>query len=349
MNRPPTRVADGKACRPDPTIWRSSVTTAHCVESLEFRVYINQQKLTVVFFSDRWMLCGLHAALASLLYYAKSKPLHVIVFSDKLTKREKRLLFQTVSKSGSFHTFEIKELSISWPVGIPSFHGNMTANARIFLATLLSDYDYCLYLDCDLLVLRDVNELLGLTDNDSAIMANMTSLQEHSPDYAILSAALASEQQACNYFHSGIFFASLAKWRVMQVESCCLLYFKKFENDSLLCPDQTVLNLVLGGSVQSLDDSWNRLLFPQYDAVSAIDMERTILHFPGLPKPWYPLGCLAHRNFIVWWKWFKQTAIAKDPISLLVQFCTPRKHFSHHFLITIRLIINRIKELRQSA
>jgi lipopolysaccharide biosynthesis glycosyltransferase len=303
------------------------------------------ENLTVVFFSDRWMLFGLHAALVSLLSHAKAKPVRVIVFSDKLTDREKKLLRRTVASFESHHTFEIRELSISWPKEIQSFHGNMTANARIFLTTLLPDCDYCLYLDCDVLVLRDVNELCGFYDYHSALMANVATLHEHATDYAPFCEAVAPNQYPLSYFNSGIFFASLTKWRAMQVESCCLSYFRKFKTTRLVCPDQTILNIVLKDCVQKLDDSWNLFLPPQCAPVDSSVFGKTILHFVGLPKPWYPLGCLAHKNFFVWFKWFRQTAIARDPLSLLIQFCTPRKHFICHFLGTIRLIFSRIRTL----
>lgn len=304
-----------------------------------------REKLTVVFFSDRWALFGLHAALASLLANAKKACLNIVVFSDGLTGREKKLLMQTAKKFEGGHSLEIRDLVLFWPDGTPAYLGNMTANARIFLPSLLPDCDRVLYLDSDCIVQRDVGELLEM-DGENPLKVVSYAPSEDSKNLAAVRTNVMNPGNLTHIFYSGFFLASLAKWREMGIQQRCLDLLVRLA-DTISCPDQVVLNIAFHGQWQPLDTSWNIMLWPHQPKVPVAKTEKVIWHLIFVPKPWYPLGRFAHGNFDVWHEWHKKTALARSPLSWIINYLTPRKHYMDFALTTFRLIAARMRKNSQ--
>lgn len=300
------------------------------------------EDLVVVLFSDRWALYGLHAALASLLAHAQSVCLRVIVFSDGLTSREKKLLRKTAGKFNGKHSFEIRDLNLKWPEGTPSFHGNLTTNARIFLPSLLPDCDRILYMDADIIVLRDVGELLQTPVGHPLSVVCYEPPEGHQ-DFAVIRAnATGPGGRPSHMFYAGFFLTSLATWRELDISKRCAELLPRLSG-TIKCPDLVVLNIAFHGRWHSLDPSWNTMLWPRQPKISSEKNGKVIWHFLGVPKPWYPLGRFAHGNFEIWNEWHKKTALARSPLSWIINYLTPRRHYMDFALETLRLIAARWK------
>ncbi len=304
----------------------------------------SRKNLVVVFFSDRWMLYGLHAALASLLAHAKQVRLNVIVFSDGLTKREKKLLEKTAGTFIGGHSFEIRDLQLQWPEGTPTLRGNMTANARIFLPSLLPDQDEIVYLDSDIIVQRDVGELLETGDACPLKAVDFIPDEGHN-DFTVLRAHVTAPDNVPRMFNSGVFVASLDKWRILGLQQKCVDLLVRLAKAGcfLDCPDQTILNIVFHGRWQCLDSTWNAVLRPHQPKVVDATDGKKIWHMLSVPKPWYPLGRLAYGNSHIWHAWHKKTALARSPLSWVINYLTPRWHYIAFASTTLRLIFARAR------
>src|SRR5690606_25216473 len=115
---------------------------------------------TVTFFSDRTILPGTHAALVSLLKNNIAEvPIHIIVFCDELRRKDKADLEKTFIRHQKKHqSIEIRECPEFKISAANSLHGNSTAYGRLFIGNLLPKVDKVLYLDCDLIIQKDINE-----------------------------------------------------------------------------------------------------------------------------------------------------------------------------------------------
>ena len=302
------------------------------------------KNLTVVFFSDRWMLYGLHAALASLLAHAKRVRLDVIVFSDGLTKREKKLLEKTAAKFQGGHSFEIRDLNLQWPEGTPTLQGNLTALARVCLPSLLPDHDQVLYLDSDLIVQRDVGGLLETGDESPIKVVCEPSLLEGDEDFEVIRANIANPENASRMFNSGVFLASLAQWRGLDVQQRCVDLFARLSG-KIRYADQTVLNIVFYWQWHELDSSWQTLLRPDQSKVPGAEARSTIWHFLSAPKPWYPLERFGSENAGIWRAWHKKTALARSPLSWVINYLTPRRMYITFIGTTLRKIAARVRKI----
>jgi lipopolysaccharide biosynthesis glycosyltransferase len=195
-----------------------------------------------------------------------------------------------------------------------SHHITHTAYFRLLAAKLLPDtIDKVIYLDADVLVRDDVNELweteiggdycLAVPDIAcpfvDARMAN-SNFRKSSPYLATL--APIRNWRALNldprehYFNSGVMVLNLARWRAESIEQkllACLRENRKY----VWCWDQYALNVVFAGQWSPLPLRWNQgahaFEFPSHehsplDEVQFRQMRENpaIIHFTTEWKPW---------------------------------------------------------------
>ena len=167
---------------------------------------------------------------------------------------------------------------------------------RVFLPELLSTLDRILYLDGDLLVLDSLRELWA-TDLSDCYVAAVTNIFQ--PDHLHHVENLGLPDPSA-YFNSGVLLMNLD---ALRRDDCAqsLLTYARANAERLRCPDQDVLNVVLGERRLALHPRWNCmtsvLRFPQARAIfgDAVDEARAdpaIRHFegPGANKPWHFLS-----------------------------------------------------------
>ena len=186
---------------------------------------------------------------------------------------------------------------------------------RLRMGEVLPDHDRALYLDCDLISVGEIGELLALTPTAPvAAVRDLSHPQVGSgnglPGYAEL--GLPGDRE---YFNSGVLVVNLELWRSERIASQATRFLVE-KPQHVRFRDQDALNVVL-------DDGWERLP-AEYNAVvmshlmpmleehylgeevlplaDALEVETTarILHFAGPFKPWnapaYP-DCDAGRTY----------------------------------------------------
>ncbi|HMB76985.1 MAG TPA: glycosyltransferase family 8 protein [Kiloniellaceae bacterium] len=167
---------------------------------------------------------------------------------------------------------------------------------RLLLPEVLpASLDRVIYLDCDLVVLRNLGDLWDLDMAGSSLFA----CPELLPDAAVAAApqgirrygalGLASDMKL---FNAGVLLINLKYWRDNAVYLRALIYVRETAWD-LRWHDQEALNVVLAGSWQALDPLWNvtmHVFTPrlQPDVAAALVRRPGIVHFNSAIKPWHP-------------------------------------------------------------
>jgi len=177
-------------------------------------------------------------------------------------------------------------------------HGlNHLAYGRFFLAELLPDeVDRCVYLDMDVLVFGNLEELPTLLARGKAVAAiEDGALRRHPQNltgtyWGHHLTQLGLPVRNTGYFNSGVLVLSLDLWRKRNLSR----NFSEARNALLLrggdpaFEDQDILNVHLGESLQPLPEIWNFLSHSLDEKSGETDPKKSIriLHFAGAAKPW---------------------------------------------------------------
>ena len=204
-------------------------------------------------------------------------------------------------------------------------HLSLETYFRFMILDIMPDYDKVLYLDCDMIVNRDIAELYFTDIGDKAIAATrdfdfIASYQEPERkkmyDEKIMKYIGISDVE--EYFQAGVILFNMKKISEMYtVEDL----FEKASSRSWYYHDQDVLNSLFAGNVYYLDPKWNvmtmlepnsqrKKLFTDYlyaryaEAYNNARKNIGIVHFAGVPKPWHDTKCDLSMYF---WEYAKRT------------------------------------------
>lgn len=198
----------------------------------------------------------------------------------------------------------------------PAMRWSRATYYRLILPDLLPDLKKIIYLDCDLLVLRDPAELYDIEFEGTSCMAVVTKIARAHAQLL----GVAPER----YFNAGVLVFSPAHWK----QSGCTERFKQCfsENvDRLKYPDQDILNLVFQDSVRVLHPRWNIITSTfRNEPVACYTNEQVadalahpgIAHFTGSHKPWRFWKSFRHPYSLAM-KRYAQAAGRKDLVRLL--------------------------------
>lgn len=255
--------------------------------------------LPIVFVSNGAGATMLGVALYSLL--ASKRPTtfyRIYILEDGLSAGDKEKILSLQAAYGCSISFipigpvlrsHVTKEFAQWP---------STVYGRLFLPSLLPEEKRVLYLDIDVLVVRDLSEVFAASLGSSLLGAV----------YQRQDAVAARWKQRLGipppypYFNSGVLLMDLKGMRREGTEKRLADYLRRHEGE-LVCPDQDVLNAVLYDRVRGVHPQWNwphslsrRFLFrykrmkarwgdcPSYVMAQAVCRPH-VIHFMGLPKP----------------------------------------------------------------
>ena len=179
------------------------------------------------------------------------------------------------------------------PVDEKNHYGNIMMYARLLLPSILPNLDKVIYLDCDLVVCKDLKSLWETDVNDMAVAM--------APDLWYQDKGTLSRLGINNnYLNSGVIVMNLDYWRKHDVQNRLLSYIIDKGNE-LIYNDQDALNVILHDERRQLPAKYN--VTPHYflknpenypkemqeERQEAI-IDPVIFHFLGKIKPW-SLGC----------------------------------------------------------
>lgn len=155
-------------------------------------------------------------------------------------------------------------------------HVSSNAMQRIFLASTLNEYDEVIYLDPDILILRDVDPLLNYKLHNKFAAA-----QE--PDAMNIESFDDPDRP---YFNNGVFITSLEYWRAARIEDQMVNFLTRPSYVETACIEQDLMNRFLFDVWCPLPFSFN---FRNIDTGTEPFRfcQPMVVHFSGPNKPWH--------------------------------------------------------------
>jgi lipopolysaccharide biosynthesis glycosyltransferase len=170
----------------------------------------------------------------------------------------------------------------------------------LLLPELLGAVHRILYLDVDLVVLRDVSELFDIDLGDQPLAAVRDGFIDTSLRAPESGAELASQPRGSPYFNSGVMIINADVWREERIGPRAIELIR-VSVPPLKWFDQDALNILIAGRWTILDPRWNVFTISDQPGASELDrvaaghsmadqirLERDafVLHFAGIRKPW---------------------------------------------------------------
>ncbi len=206
---------------------------------------------------DRRILPGMAVTVRSALENASCK-MNVHIIADGLTRKDKENLVNSWDHAncGAVEFFELS------PEKLRGFRATLylkskAAYARFYIPEAFPNLKRCVYLDGDIIVLRDLAELL-------APLRDRLGLRDER-----------------NYFNSGVMYFDCERWRAEHLTES-LIDLSRTRTDILHAQDQDALNIVLEDRVLLIDPTWNT---SQYEKPHPLAGH--IVHLIGPIKPWH--------------------------------------------------------------
>lgn len=240
--------------------------------------------------TDNYYLQHCMAMLCSLLDNNKKHVITAHILYSELTTESQKLIYGMFARYGQ----EVKLYDISGNEMLENCklshpHLSIAAYYRLMLPTLVSqDIDKMLYLDCDVVVLRDLEELMALNIDDYGVAAINDCTPANNKHRMDIGKGL-NDRMFC----SGVMLLNLKYWRE---HGCYEQFFNYIDitNGELLYEDQDVLNYVFRNRWLQLPYKYGAYPF----SIAILDSSQkffdiyeyhftpSILHFAGSVKPW---------------------------------------------------------------
>ncbi len=187
---------------------------------------------------------------------------------------------------------------------------------RIFIPALFSQYEKIIYLDCDTVLLTDIEKLYDTDLGNNIIAAVHEEAMSWFDCFGMYSEKFLGVPRN-DYFNSGLLVMDTNKYLQAQIET-------KFINLMLNCkvevaPDQDYLNVLLQGRTKLLDVGWNKTPIP--DKIFS-DEEIKLVHYKLNFKPWHYCGIRYEDYF---WQFAQKTLFYDDLLSMRDLFADDQK------------------------
>jgi len=266
-----------------------------------------------VFFAtnDRYAphLC---AAMASILTNSKADFVFYI-FNQSLSDETK----QNIRSLRSIRAFEVEFVAVDssafkgFEVGIA--HLSIEICYRLLMPELKPDVSRAIYLDCDLIVAGDLQDLWNFELGGNYCGAVMEDIRYDRKTYKRLFGTHP-------YFNSGVLLLNLDAIR-RDFKLGDFLEIERAHRADMKYQDQDVLNMAFGGRVAPLDARWNvtggrieTLINTGADGLAGNDKiisSPYIIHYAGPVKPWtIPSGICAPWHAEVYFHYLRMTPYA---------------------------------------
>ena len=226
---------------------------------------------------------GLHCAVASALSYLDAaRKVDLKVLDGGISQTSRDTLSRLIDRIGESVRLEFVRVD-------PSVFGKATLGpgqshmtyCRILLPHLL-DVPRLIYLDCDVLVFRDLAELFDLELSPDKVLAAV-------PDSQTLSLAedsgtianIMKRPAEGTYFNAGVLLMNLDKLRKQQFfqRAMELLNTRRM---GYRFHDQSAINFLLHGKIEELPEYWNRASW-RFDAQQNNDLDCVVHYTTSVP------------------------------------------------------------------
>jgi lipopolysaccharide biosynthesis glycosyltransferase len=162
-----------------------------------------------------------------------------------------------------------------------------------YLIPSLIKADKVLYLDCDVIVAKNIDELWD-TELDGFYLAGVEDIDKD---------VHAVRMGLVDYINAGILLINNKLWQADNVEQK-LFEYTATNIQKIPYQDQDVINAVCEGKIKLLSEKWN------YYRQKQLNKDACIHHYIGINKPWIARAKTLHKE--VFWKYFVMTAWGRE-------------------------------------
>ena len=223
--------------------------------------------------------------------------------------------------------------------GLPKLNNNYLTYFRFFIPNFIPQSTrICLYLDVDMLVLKDLRELfaLDLEDKILGVVKEWMEIVHYIHKSYGTKLCIKGGRFEKFYFNAGLLLINLTQWHKQDTTKQCLDFFINYK-DKIIMHDQDALNYVVSQDkamvlpfefnvfIDRIKSDYNDFL-PDYndDEIEYALQNIVIYHF----KPWtgFDRDCInSWIDRIKWWEIAFQTPFFKDELKAL--FATKRDNY----------------------
>ncbi len=230
---------------------------------------------------DAKQVIGCAVSMRSILDNARpDAELHFHVLTHRVPTADREKLTATVSLGDRVAAIDLYEIDVTRFAHLMSSKlVSHTTYARLLIDDLLpAAVGRCIYVDCDMVVERDIAEAweFDLADRTAAAVANGSPSDTRDNQRRL---GLPEPR----YFNAGFVLIDVRRWRDRAVSTRALAHAEAL-GDRLVLHDQDALNCALQGDWAELPREWNAGL--SISGWLTAD-SRAVFHYWGAPKPWH--------------------------------------------------------------
>ena len=275
-----------------------------------------------------------HAAvmLCSLFETNNDKQFDIYLLTDQISQATQKRLHALCLKYNStlFVKEPEKELDTALNINLkelPTGQWNTMMYYKLFMPVMLpKECDRCLFLDVDMIINDDIDQLYNWNLDNAVIAA-----AEDIPDCIKIKDRL-KLKQSDKYINSGVMVCDLKSWRKLEEKVPIFKFVKDVAN--IIVNEQDVIALYFKEKLTFLPIRWNMTTFYFLREPLIFDKYRTglkqaqyfpgIIHFSAPIKPWFK-DCLhpyrkKYRQFLAISNWPSGTAQYYKRLSSLGRF-----------------------------
>lgn len=293
----------------------------------------NDSSIPIVFIADNNYIKYIAVAIQSLIANVNSQRNYdvIVLNAGNIDKNLQKQVMEMAIANVSIRFFNANYY-INHYAFDRFFHKrlNLVPYLKLFIHKILQGYDKAIFLDGDLVVLKDIAEFydLDLEGNligaiiDPVVVHVKTPFWESRRDYILTNNKMSDVNQ---YFNTGVILLDIKN---MQQNSELINLFineARFFDHNRIHHDQDVFNFVLEGKVKKFSAryNWHYCLYQKIhrdnlpvsvktecDEIAA-NNDIHILHFDGDDKPWR-FNLQPNDSTILWWKYAKMTPFYEE-------------------------------------
>ena len=242
------------------------------------------EPVVLAFASNQRYFPGLYCAVSSALSYIDpARNVDVKVLDGGLSQTCRHSLSRLIDSVGASAELEFVKAdpSVFEEATLGPGQSHMTY-CRTLLPQLL-DVRRLIYLDCDVLVFRDLSELFDRQLSRGKILAAVPDSETLTLDHDSRTIAVAMNlPERAHYFNAGVMLLNLEELRKQNFIEQSLEFFKKWRRHYRFW-DQSAINFLLYGQIEELPEYWNRAAW-QFDAQDNNHLD-CVLHYTT-SAPW---------------------------------------------------------------
>lgn len=240
----------------------------------------------------------LGTTLLSVLKNSKEKWNVFIVYENLSEETKVKLNIIAKSHSSNINYLEISKSDLDrFKVG-QGTHLSSIVFARLFIPELLKSEEKAIYLDCDIVVLKPLEELYNMDLNEKSIGVVLDGKKDQKSSLQRLNLSLNR-----TYFNAGVMVMDLKKLRenskfLKTIEYCLS------PDRELQLNEQDALNIMFENDYMTNDVIWN-YTHGNSEENSYTESEIGIVHFTGDVKPW---DCRSYSPYKhLYWRYLNET------------------------------------------